>query len=430
MKSLSAIRKNFKLQTSFVDKIILALIFFIWGSLTQLNDSTLPYLYDFGISMNEIILLQFTFFASYLLMSYPSAKLIDKFGYKNGIFFGLAICSFGCMMFYFFTSSPTFLNYLTALFVIGTGVTFLQIAGNGYIILTSNQNQSASNLTFLQVFNSIGRLLIIIFSTSIFFTLSGLSLEDFYSLASEEYVFMQIKLIKTPYLWMGFVIIVAAIILYFSKLPEIKTNELPVLVDLRGKSPTTVFQFKHTKWAALAIFAYVGAEVSIGSYLIQYMSLPNVGGRFLPDKESIKMLQYYWGSALVGRIIGGFILRDISLRKVTTGFAITASIFAIISVISAGKVAMVSLIAIGFFNSILFPCLFTLGTSGLGHFTEEGAGILVAAIAGGAIIPFLMISLAAIIGLQFSFVVVVICYAIIALYSSFGSDYVNLETSK
>lgn len=423
MKSLSAIRKNFKTQTSFVDKIILALIFFIWGSFTQLNDITMPHLFDFGLGLNEIIMLQFTFFAAYLLMSYPSAKIIDRLGHKNGIFIGLSLCALGCLVFYFIIGVNNFYSYLIALFITGSGVTFLQIAGNGYIILTSKPSQSASNLTFVQVFNSTGRLLIILFSTSIFFTLSGISIDDFYSLAPEEYVLTQIQLIRIPYLWMGFIIIITAILIYYSKLPEIKTAELPILVDTGTFEPKTVLFFKHTNWAALAIFVYVGAEVSIGTYLVQYMSLPNVGGRFLPDKESIKMLQYYWGSALVGRIIGGFILRDISLRKVTTGFAITAAIFALISVVSSGKISMVSLIAIGFFNSILFPCLFTLGISGLGHFLEEGSGVLIASIVGGAIVPFLLISFAGIVGLQLSFLIIVFCYIIIALYSAFGSTY-------
>ncbi len=427
MKSLSAIRNNFKTQTSFVDKIILALIFFIWGCFTQLNDITLPHLFEFGLNLPQIILLQFIFFAAYLIMSYPSAKIIDRFGYKNGLFIGLSVCALGSLMFYFIVGTNNFYLYLISLFITGSGVTFLQIAGNGYIILTSEPTKAASNLTFLQVFNSFGRLLIIVFSTSIFFILSGISIEDFYSLSPDDYIITEINLIQTPYLWMGFIIFFTAILIYFSKLPEIKTSELPILVDTGAYNPTSVWYFKHTNLAALAIFLYVGAEVSIGTYLVQYMSLPNVGGRFLPDKESIKMLQYYWGSAFVGRIIGGFILKDISLRKVTTGFAFTAAIFALISIVSYGKISMVSLIAIGFFNSILFPCLFTLGTSGLGHFLEEGSGVLIASIVGGAIVPFLLISLAGVVGLQLSFLVIVVCYLLIALYGALGSNYKSIS---
>ncbi|TAH31481.1 MAG: glucose/galactose MFS transporter [Cytophagales bacterium] len=423
MQSLSDIRKNFKASTGFFDKIILALLFFIWGCLTQLNDITLPYLYDFGLGFSEALALQFTFFASYLLMSYPAAKLIDKLGYKNGIYIGLLLSAFGSIYFYIITGSTYYQNYLIALFIIGSGVALLQIAGNGYVVLSSDTNRAASNLTFLQIFNSVGRLGVLLVSTSLFFIITGMTIDELYSLGVDEYLEVQTQHIRMPYLWMALLIFLTAVLIYFSKLPEIKTNSLPVLIDNGRKQITSVFAVKHTILGAIAIFAYVGAEVAIGSYLVQYVSLPNVGGRFFPEKEALKMIQYYWGSALVGRIIGGFILRDISLRKVTTGFAIAAAIFALVSIITSGKIAIVTIIAIGFFNSILFPAIFTLAISGLGHFAEEGAGLLITSIAGGAVVPYIIVAFAALFGLQFSFIIIVFCYIYIAFYGVYGSQY-------
>lgn len=423
MQSLYDIRKNFKASTGFFDKIILALLFFIWGCLTQLNDITLPYLYDFGLGFSEALALQFTFFASYLLMSYPAAKLIDKLGYKNGIYIGLLLSAVGSLYFYFITGSQYYQNYLIALFIIGSGVALLQIAGNGYVVLSSDINRAASNLTFLQIFNSVGRLGVLLVSTSLFFIITGMTIDELYTLGVDEYLEIQTQHIRMPYLWMALLIFLTAVLIYFSKLPEIKTNKLPILIDYGRKQITSIFTVKHTLLGAIAIFAYVGAEVAIGSYLVQYVSLPNVGGRFFPEKEALKMIQYYWGSALVGRIIGGFILRDISLRKVTTGFAIAAAIFALISIITSGKIAIVTIIAIGFFNSILFPSIFTLAISGLGHFAEEGAGLLITSIAGGAVVPYIIVAMAALLGLQFSFITIVFCYVYIAFYGVYGSQY-------
>lgn len=429
MRSLSDIRKNFKTKAGFFDKIILALLFFIWGCLTQLNDITLPLFYDFGLGYSEALALQFTFFAAYLLMSYPAAKLIDKLGYKNGIYIGLSLSAIGSMYFYFIAGTTSYLLYVLALFVTGSGVAFLQIAGNGYVVLSSDQSKAASNLTFLQVFNSVGRIAVLILGTSLVFIITGLSNEEINSLGPTEYLEVETQNIQMPYLWMSILILITGVLIYFSKLPEIKTNSLPVLVDIDENKVKSIFAFKHTLFGALAIFAYVGAEVAIGSYLVQYVSLPAVGGRFFPEEEALKMLQYYWGSALVGRIIGGFILRDISLRKVTTGFAIAAALFALISIVTTGKVAMVTIIAIGFFNSILFPAIFTLAISGLGHYAEEGAGLLITSIAGGAVVPYVLLAVATAFGLQFSFIVVVVCYIYIAVYAVYGSMYKTKKLS-
>jgi FHS family L-fucose permease-like MFS transporter len=189
-----------------------------------------------------------------------------------------------------------------------------------------------------------------------------------------------------------------------------------------------VLQINHLLLGSIAIFAYVGAEVSIGTNLIRYLNLPEVGGGLIDEKVGMEMLQYYWGSMMVGRIIGGFILRDLSPRKVVAGFAASAAIFVLISVLSTGQISVISIVAVGFFNSILFPSIFTLGINGLGHFAEEGASILIASIVGGAIIPLLVITVADFSGLQFAFLIPVACYSYIVYFSLYGSHYEKEKT--
>jgi len=226
---------------------------------------------------------------------------------------------------------------------------------------------------------------------------------------------------------MAFLILLTAIAFYFSKLPEFKTENLPILVKKNEGKFQNVLQIKHLLLAAIAIFAYVGAEVSIGSNLLRYLNLPNVSGGLINEISGLEMLQYYWGSMMVGRVIGGFILRDLSPRKVVAGFAASAALFVLISVLTSGKISVISIVAVGFFNSILFPSIFTLGINGLGHYAEEGASILIASIVGGAIIPLLVITVGDFSGLQFSFLIPVVCYAYIVYFGLQGSRFEKVE---
>jgi FHS family L-fucose permease-like MFS transporter len=428
MKTLSAIQQNFEERVGSFDKAVIVLLFFIFGIISQLNDLLVPHLYEFGLSFYEALMLHFTFFTTYLVTSYPSAKVIDKFGYKTGILIGLATAAVGSLVFYFAVENTSYYSLLIALIFVGTGVAMIQIAANGYVVLQSKPKLGASNLAFAQAFNSLGRVLTVLFGMAIIFSITKITQAQLDVLTPEEYISAQAQIIKTPYLIMVFLIVLTGVAIYFSKLPEFKTGSLPVLVKTSNGGFHNVLQINHLLLGSIAIFAYVGAEVSIGTNLIRYLNLPEVGGGLIDEKVGMEMLQYYWGSMMVGRIIGGFILRDLSPRKVVAGFAASAAIFVLISVLSTGQISVISIVEVGFFNSILFPSIFTLGINGLGHFAEEGASILIASIVGGAIIPLLVITVADFSGLQFAFLIPVACYSYIVYFSLYGSHYEKEKT--
>lgn len=424
MHLYDSLQKNFKQKVGIFDLFTLGLLFFIWGFLTQMNDILLPRLYELGLNYSESLMLNFTFFTTYLIVSYPAAKFIDTFGYKNGILFGLILAALGCIGFYYGMGDLKFYILITSLFIIACGITFLQIAANGYVVLQSTPRKAASNLTFAQAINSFGRVVTILFGAYLIFILSDIPQSDLATLSNSEYLKSESAAFKAPYLLMAGLIIVTGVLIYTSKLPEHKTQGMPILVKMKNsENIQNLFKIKHLLLASIAIFAYVGAEVSIGTNLIKYLTLPAVGGNLLTEAKAIEMLQFYWGSAMVGRLIGGFIMRDLSPRKVVAGFAAAAALFTLISVFSTGNVAIVSIVAVGFFNSILFPAIFTLGINGLGHFAEEGSAVLIASIVGGAIIPLLVISLADFVGLQYAFLVAAACYAFIIYFGSIGSDF-------
>ncbi|MDX2188360.1 MAG: sugar MFS transporter [Bacteroidota bacterium] len=430
MKTLLEIRENFSLKVTFYDKAILGLTFFVFGFITQLNDLLIPHLYEFGLTFNEALMLHFTFFTSYLIVSYPFAKVIDRFGYKNGIIIGLLTVSIGCFSFYFAAETRSYIFLLASLFIVGSGVSCIQIAANGYVVLQSKPKLEASNLTFAQSLNSAGRVFTVIFGTIIIYSITKINPEMMSSLSPEEYRNAETLIIKTPYLFMAILVAILAGIFYISKLPEFKTSSLPILVKSTSTSFNNVLQIRHLLLAAIAIFTYVGAEVAIGVYMLPYLMLPNIGANLITEAKAFEYIQYYWGMALAGRIIGGFILKDLSPRKVVAGFALSAAFFTCVSVFSNGNIAIISIVAVGFFNSILFPSIFTLGINGLGHFAEEGASILIASIVGGAIIPLLVISVSDFTGLQYAYLIPAACYLYIVYFGLYGSRFNKVESAE
>ncbi|MDX2196042.1 MAG: sugar MFS transporter [Cytophagales bacterium] len=428
MKTLSIIRQNFKDSVSFFDKINIAVLFFIWGILTQLTDLVVPLLYKFGLNFQQALMLHFTFFATYFIIALPAGKVVDKAGYKKGILIGLGLAALGCIIFYLAAVAESYQGFISALVIIAAGVTLLQISGNGYVVLQSNPAHDASNLTFAQSFNSLGRIITLVMGTYIFFTLSDINPEQLLTMSPDDYKRAQANLIKTPYLCMFGLIVLSGIAFYMSKLPEFNTKNLPVLVKKTQGTYGNVFEIKHLILGAMAIFTYVGAEVSIGSYLVQYISLPGMGYNQLTESKLYELLLYYWGSSFIGRVIGGFILRDVSPSRVVSGFALSAAVCVLVSIMTMGKISVLTILAVGFFNSILFPSIFSLAIKGLGHYSEEGASVLIASIVGGAILPLIVISASQWLGLKISFIIPVLCYLYVVYYGWWGSRYEAVDS--
>lgn len=396
--------------------------------LTQLSELLGPLLFQFGFSFAESLMLQFVVFTTYLIFSFPAAKFIDKFGYKNGVISGLIFASCGSILLVNSIQLYDYFLILVSLIFIGTGKSFLQISVNGYVVLTSKAKLGASNLTFSQAINSFGRLLVALFAFNFVYWLINFSPENLSTLSPDEYRAIQIELIKYPYSIMVVILVITGVLFYFCNLPELKTKSLPIMVKGASQKNTNILYVKHLLLASLAIFVYVGAEVSIAGNIKNYVENTQILGSEVEPISAGLMLEYFLGSMLVGRIIGGYILRDLSPRKVLAGFAGGAVLFILISIFTTGKLAIISIVAVGFFNSIMFPCIFTLGINGLGHYAEEGASVLIASIVGGAIIPLLVISVADIYGIKLSFLIPVFCYLYIMYFGLSGSKFIKKET--
>ena len=406
--------------------IIITILFFMWGFLTCLNDVLIPHLKAvYTLNYVQAMLVQFCFFGAYFVVSIPAGLLIKKIGYQKGAVTGLIIAAAGCAMFYP-ASMSGYLLFLVAFFILAAGITVLQVAANPYVTVLGPPETASSRLTLTQAFNSLGTTIapylggLLILST----TIIAASEFDLMSAAEQAaYRAKEAASVQMPYLILSAALLLLAIFFALAKLPKIVHDDSS-LGNNAADSKTSVLSHKHLVLGAIGIFVYVGAEVSIGSLLINFLGEPNIAN--LPEAEAAPFVSYYWFGAMVGRFIGFAIMRYISPGK-TLAFNATCSILLVlVAIFGSGHLAMWSLILVGLFNSIMFPTIFSLALRNLGKFTGQGSGILCMAIVGGAIVPLMQGALADAFGLQMSFILPVFCYLFI-MY--FGIKFANLHRS-
>jgi MFS transporter, FHS family, L-fucose permease len=402
-------------------RIVLCLVFavfFILGGVTNINDVLIPKFKSlFQLSHFQANLVQFAFFTSYAIFSIPAGRLLSRIGYVRGFVAGFMIIAFASLLFLPAAYSGQYIWFLVALFVLGGGITLLQVAMNPVTLSLGKPETAHSRLTFAQLFNSIGVFLMIYGGAQLLLgesspvdptTLSPAALEAFR--VSESTV------IGNAYIGLAVAMTLIAVVFWFyraaldgQEADEVSTGGALALLKRR---PRLAF-------GALCIFCYVGAEVTIGSNLIAYLGDDRTMG--LAAKQAGKLLSLYWGGALVGRFFGSFLLRVIKPGQLLMTFAGIAITLNLISGLSSGAIAGWSLILVGLFNSIMFPTIFSLATEGLNKEAPQASGILCTAIVGGALIPPLFGKVADIGGLAVALVVPVICYAIIAAYGRYAS---------
>jgi FHS family L-fucose permease-like MFS transporter len=389
--------------------ISLTSLFFMWGFITCLNDILIPHLKAiFNLSYAQSMLVQFCFFGAYFLVSLPAGKLVKKMGYQKGIVVGLIIAAFGCLMFYPAASLHSYPIFLSALFVLASGITVLQVSANPYVTLLGPQETASSRLTMTQAFNSLGTTIAPYFGALLILN------EVTDSLASTS-----AESVQLPYLGLMAALLVLAAIFAFLKLPHIESAEVIEGEKVEGSA----WQYRHLVLGAIGIFVYVGAEVSIGSFLVSLLGEADIAG--LEETEAAKYLTYFWGGAMVGRFIGAAVMQKVDAGKTLTFNAICSVILITVMLLSSGSVAMWAILLVGLFNSIMFPTIFSLALNGLEKHTSQGAGILCLAIVGGAIIPVLQGVLADSFSVQFAFILPLICYVYIAFYGVKGSKVIN-----
>jgi FHS family L-fucose permease-like MFS transporter len=401
---------------------IVTILFFMWGFLTCLNDILVPHLKGvFDLNYTKVMLIQFSFFAAYFIMSIPAGKLIGRFGYQRGIVIGLATGALGALMFYPAAGLLSYPLFLSALFVLATGITVLQVAANPYAAVLGKPETASSRLNLAQAVNSLGH------TTAPYiggiFILAGavLTQDQISALPSAEqltYKLTKASSVQTPYLILAAALLALAIVMALIKLPVIASVEDHTT---RHTKLRDAWKYRHLRLAALGIFLYVGAEVSIGSFLVNFFGQPDIAG--LAAAVAAGFVSYYWGSAMVGRFIGSALLQKLKPRGVLAVAASCASLLTFITVAASGHVAMWTIIAVGFFNSVMFPIIFTLGIEDLGQLTSRGSSVLVMAIVGGAVIPVIQGALADTIGIHTAFLLPAVCYLYIVYYALKGSKH-------
>ncbi len=385
----------------------LMVLFFMMGFITCLNDILIPTLKGaFDLNYAQAMLVQFSFFAAYLVMSIPSGKIIEKVGYKNGMILGFAAAGLGCLLFLPAASSHIYGLFLFALFILASGITLLQVAANPYVAVLGSPEKSSARLTLTQAFNSLGTTIAPSFGTAVI--LSSLISAPKGGSLSPEQIEQNLSAVKLPYLGLALALITIAVIVYFLNLPSIKATS-NAAQENDGK---TALSYRHLVLGTFGIFAYVGAEVAIGSFLINYM----METLHWSEEQAGPYLTYYWGGAMVGRFIGALVLQQISPAKVLVFNALAAFTLVLVSTLTQGMGAVYALLAVGFFNSIMFATIFTLAIKGLGRHTDQGSGLLCTAIFGGAAIPALQGLLADSIGLKMAFILPMLCYLYICWY--------------
>lgn len=380
-------------------------LFFMWGFITCLNDILIPHLKGiFDLSYSQAMLVQFCFFGAYFIVSLPAGSLVKKIGYQKGIVIGLIIAAAGCMCFYPAASMQSYPVFLFALFILASGITILQVSANPYVSILGKPETAPSRLTLTQAFNSLGTTIAPFFGALLILN------EAADALTAAQ----QAESVQMPYLFLAAMLLILAAIFAYLKLPVIESAE-----ESNEVISGSAWQYSHLVLGAVGIFVYVGAEVAIGSLLVNLFAEPTIAG--MEESEAAKYIAYYWGGAMVGRFIGAAVMQKIEGGKVLAFNAAASIVLLLITIFASGVIAMWAVLAIGLFNSIMFPTIFTLAINGLKQHTSQGSGILCLAIVGGAIIPYLQGFLADTIGLQLSFVLPIICYVFIVHYGLKGS---------
>jgi MFS transporter, FHS family, L-fucose permease len=376
--------------------VFLTSLFFIFGFLTCMNDILVPHLKAlFVLSFTEATLVQFAFFSSYFFFSIPASRFCESKSYPTGMITGLLIAAIGTIGFLASAHFHEFSLFLVSLFILAGGITLIQVAVNPYVSLLGKPETASSRLTIVQAFNSLGTTMAPLIGTAV--------------ILSEGTA----KSIEKPYIILTLVLVFLAIATKVMKLPVIKTEQ---------KSEEDVpfaelFRNKRLMLGVLGIFMYVGGEVSIGSLLINWIGDPQVKG--FPPEVAGNYVAFYWGGAMVGRFLGTPLLARFAPSKVMITFVSAAIAGILLSITTQGDIALWSILSVGFFNSILFPTIFSESITGLSRGAEKASGLLCTAIVGGAIIPLFQGMVADHYSLRVSFLLPVVCYAYLFFFSNY-----------
>lgn len=379
----------------------LAVLYFMMGFITCLNDTLVPFFKKgFSLSYSQSSLVQFYFFLTYGIMSIPAGRIVEKVGYKAGMVMGFGIAGLGAVLFFPASALHLYPLFLSALFVIAIGIVLLQVAANPYITVLGPAQTASSRLTLIQGVGSMGTTVAPLFGA-------------YFILAPLEQSHASSDAVRYPYLGIAGLLACIALVVWRLKLPVIRTGGAETSEVTSRKS---AFSFRNLRFGIGGIFCYVGAEVSIGTFLTNYIA----DTLQISENEANSFVAFYWGSMLVGRFIGAGLLKSIRPSVILTICATAAMALVAISINSTGYVAVWTMIAVGLCNSIMFAIIFSLSVQGLGKFTTQASGLLSMAIAGGAVVSFCQGLLIDHFTWSVAFLLPIVCYAYILFYGLNG----------
>lgn len=376
-------------------------LFFMWGFITALNDILIPHLKAvFNLNYTQAMLVQFCFFGAYFLVSVPAGRLVESLGFKRGVSLGLTVAALGCLLFLPSAKFTTYGMFLLALFVLAAGITLLQVAANPLVTLLGSAQTASSRLNMTQAFNSLGTTVAPLFGAWLIFSGDSSSSD--------------VDAVIVPYVAIALSLLIMAALFLKVRLPKHLEHNPEQKQNAEAHAPFVLFQHRRLLLGVIGIFVYVGAEVAIGSLLVNYLGLPQVMG--FSESVAAGYIAYYWGGAMVGRFIGALLMQKIAAGKLLTINSIGSVLLIAISLSTTGAVSMWSILLVGLCNSIMFPTIFSLAIKELGPHTSRGSGLLCLAIVGGALIPLAQGIMADAMGLAISFVLPLLCYLYIAVF--------------
>lgn len=396
---------------------LLASLFFMWGFITVINNTLLPHLRSvFDLNYTQTTLIESVWFIAYFVASIPSAKLIERIGYQKSLVAGLLIMAAGALGMVLAASLPSYGVTLLMLFIIASGITVLQVAANPYVAVIGPPETASSRLNLVQALNSAGTMLAPLFGAYLILGRSKGGTSEAGTVLTQAERLADAQSVILPYILVAVVLVVLAIIIARFPLPAMGSSTSRASKEDRKNH--SLWKHRNLVFGVPAIFIYLIAEIGVANLFVNFVSMPDIAN--LTHEQAGRYLTFLWGGMMVGRFAGSAIMQKVRAETVLAFCSIAAFVVMLITVFTTGQVAMWALISVGLFHSIMFPTIFTLGIRGLGPLTEEGSGLLIMAIAGGALVV-VQGWLADVFGLQTSFLLTAACELYILFYAVWGS---------
>jgi len=400
---------------------LLASLFFIWGFITVINNTLLPHLRSvFELNYTQTTLIESVWFIAYFVASIPSAKLIERIGYKKSLVTGLAIMAAGALMMIPAARLPSYYITLIALFVIACGITLLQVSANPYVTVVGSPQTASSRLNLVQAFNSLGTTLAPLFGAYLILGRSTSGTAEAERVLTQAERMADAQAVQLPYLIVAAVLVVLALVIARFPLPALNSATQRASKEQRGSM--SLWKHRNLVFGVPAIFIYLIAEIGVANLFINFVAQPDIAN--LSHEQGAHYLFLLWGGMMVGRFAGSALMRKTSAERVLAFCSIAAFLVMLLAALGTGHLAMWALVSVGLFHSVMFPTIFTLGIRGLGPLTEEGAGLLIMAIAGGALVV-VQGWLADTVGLQLSFLLTAACELYVLFYALWGARPTN-----